>query len=117
METATFNPKGGPITAEVSVGFAPLSVFYDLRIHSPKMQKFFVIASNVNANQGPNSHVLPGTLAGKDQRVVRCLATLGGLKVGDPYRVTLELFQEGERIGKGAVEEKATDVSAFADIQ
>jgi hypothetical protein len=117
MKTATFNPKGGPITAEVSVGFAPEAAIYDLRIHSPKMLQFFVVAEGVNANEGPNTHVLPGTLAGKDQRVVRCLATIGELQVGDPFRVGLELFQDGKRIGKDAEEDTATDVDAFVDVQ
>lgn len=117
METATYSLEGGPITAQVSVGFAPQSVVYDLRVHSPKMQKFNVIAEGVDFDEGDNSHVLPGTLATKDQRVVRCLATVGGLEVGDPYLVRLELFQDDERIGADVREEKATDVAEFADLQ
>jgi hypothetical protein len=113
METATFHRDGGALSAEVSVGFAPESMFYDLRMFSPKKQKFLVVAEGVNVAEGPNTHVLPGPNSTKDQRIVAVLAQFAGLVAGQPFRVGLDLFQDGQKIGSCAVEEHATDVSAF----
>ena len=104
-ETITFDPSGGPLSAEVRCGYAQVGAYY------LKLWESNTLVLNEEGtffNPDDDRYELPGEASEQAGRLLQCTATIELLPPEKRYQLTLALIQDGSEIGS-AVAEGETD--------
>jgi hypothetical protein len=123
MDVARFNPDGGPLEARIVCGFAQPGS-YELRL--------FAAGSNVLVpwpplgepkptgnflNPDDDRYALPGLARENDGRLLECFASVEIAPPLNAFSLALEVFQDGEQIGRDVKEGTGGDfATVVADL-
>ncbi|HEX8321562.1 hypothetical protein [Longimicrobium sp.] len=98
MKTATFNPNGGPIIAEVTPGSAAVGS-YTILLWEANANLVVMRRDGNFINTADDAYTLPEPNEHNDGRIVECIATVVITPPVDTYNVDLVIRQDGNEIG------------------
>jgi hypothetical protein len=113
------NPQGGTIKAEVRFT-TPQVAAYIIRLWESGSNDVVMEVSGNNDNPADDIHPLPIPASANQGRLLQCNATLADPVGSGPYRVELEVTQDGNSLGvlfaQGNMSNSSVSCSLFAKL-
>jgi len=113
MKTATFNPSGGPIIAEIRSGFAQPGS-YTLLLWEANANLVVMKRDGNFINTADDAYKLPQPNEHNHGRIVECIATVVITPPIKDYQVELAIMQDGNELGGDSA--SASDASGTVTV-
>lgn len=112
MQTATFDPAGGPLSAEVSSGFAHPGAYTLLLWDGSRV----VLEERGDLASGGGAHPLPEPASANHSRTAEAIVTvIVTPPIGD-YHVALTITQDGRTLGAATASGTGASGSVTSDL-
>jgi hypothetical protein len=115
MKTVQFDPSGGPITAEITSGFAQPGS-YTMYLWEAHANKVLMKARGNFINSDDDKYKLPLPNTQNVDRIVECLATVTITPPISDYNLRLSIQQDGAEIGFDDSVGKSSGPTVTADL-
>lgn len=112
MQTATFDPAGGPLAAEVTSGFAQPGAYTLLLWNASRV----VLEEKGDFASGGGAHPLPAPASANHGRIAEAVVTvIATPPIGD-YSVALTITQDGKTLGAATASGSGASGSVTSDL-
>lgn len=112
MQTATFDPAGGPLAARITSGFAQPGAYTLLLWDGSRV----VLEEKGDFAAPPAEHALPGPPSADHGRIAEAVATvIVTPPIGD-YHVALTITQDGRTLGSATASGSDASGSVTSDL-
>jgi hypothetical protein len=115
MQTATFNPNGGPLVADIRCGFAQPGA-YTLLVWESNANVVVMEKRGNFINADDDAYELPTPVAQNDGRLAECIATVVITPPIKDYTVSLVISQDGREIAADTATGQASGGAVPVDL-